>query len=62
MQFVEALVTSLTVRKMMSSLNVWQSLQVDYISELVLKKRKSQDMFARGGNILPGTSGSRSSG
>lgn len=60
--FVEALDTSLKVHKMMSSLNVWQSLQVDHISELVLKKRKSQDeMFARGGNILPGTSGSRNS-
>lgn len=61
--YVDALDTYLKAHKMKSGLIVWQSLQVDYFSELVLKKGINQDkMFARGGNILPGTSGSRSSG
>lgn len=60
---VEALDAYLKVNKMMSSLIVCQSLQADYIFELVLKKGINRaEMFARGGNILPGTSGSRSSG
>lgn len=60
---VEALDAYLKVRKMLSSLIVCPSLQVGYIFEFILKKGINQaEMFARGGNILPGTSGSRSSG